>query len=99
MNPLILKRFKDLKNSLIPKKVFNFNQEFITYYPTDISVSKLAKQDLTLEPLKLRDFAFDVKRDKEIHLAARNKPVRVSVKFGPLKPPVKENSKKKKKKR
>ncbi|KAJ3334585.1 hypothetical protein HDU91_002656, partial [Kappamyces sp. JEL0680] len=70
-------------------KGFN-DRELVNYYPPNICVMRLSKQDRELRPLKLRDEWLDQKRDKELALEARRKKVRVSALLGPLKPEAQE---------
>jgi len=72
--------------------------ELIAYYPPDLDMLRLSKQDTDLKDLKLRDAWMDQKRDKELSLEARRKKVRVSALLGPLKAEAAEKGKKKKRK-
>ncbi|KAJ3321680.1 hypothetical protein HDV06_003973 [Boothiomyces sp. JEL0866] len=87
--------FKSLESSPMLK---SRREALLNYYPPDVSVVKLAAQDPSLKPLKLRDVWFDIKRDREIMLEARKKNVRVSVALGPQAAPAKKEGKKKKRK-
>jgi hypothetical protein len=73
-------------------------QELIQYYPPDISVHKLARQDPKLKDLKLRDVWLDTMLNREIALQERNKTIRVSVLLGRLKKEEGSGGKKKKRK-
>ncbi|KAJ3257613.1 hypothetical protein HK103_004385 [Boothiomyces macroporosus] len=84
--------FKNLETSPMLKSK---RESLLTYYPPDVSVVKLAAQDPSLKPLKLRDVWFDIKRDREIMLEARKKNV---LAFGPQAAPAKKEGKKKKRK-
>jgi hypothetical protein len=72
------------KSKSLPSKIVNAKtqwNELINYYPPDISVHKLAKQDPALKELQLRDKWLDTKLNREIALKNRNKPIRVSGEF------------------
>lgn len=73
-------------------------QKLTTYYPPDISVLRLSRQDPSLKDLKLRDEWLDTQLDREIMLQKRKKNVRVSVLLGKQKKPVDAGGKKKKRK-
>ena len=92
---LILKTQKSLFKDSRP--LLNSILAQSSYYPPDISVVKLAKQDKRLDNLKLKDFKLSEQILAQQRLLKRGKSIRVDIVTGPLKIPEKTKKSKSRK--
>ena len=60
------------------KELVSIKPYLLDYYPPDVDVHKLAKQDASLNHLGLKDVRFEELKDRELAKEARGKHIRVS---------------------